>query len=94
MISCSNPRSVAASVLYEALHEKKPLMATVRQYTSPQKAVLSSADVSFLKELINGILRNLTCLEFICDKLTARPFPRRIFVQNISSSPVSIRLSS
>ena len=77
MISCSNPRSVAASVLYEALHEKKPLMATVRQYTSPQKAVLSSADVSFLKELINGILRNLTCLEFICDKLTARPFSQK-----------------
>ena len=70
MISTKNPRVIVAEILTEALHEEQPLMATVKLKAKK----LSVSDASFLKELVNGILRNKLFLEGILDILLEKPF--------------------
>ena len=70
MISSRNPRTLAAEIITEALHDGQPLMATVRK----KAKAMSSQDASFLKELVNGILRHKLYLEGILDALVEKPF--------------------
>lgn len=70
MINSKNPRTLAAEIITEALHDGQPLMATVRK----KAKTMSSQDASFLKELVNGILRHKLYLEGIVDAFVEKPF--------------------
>ena len=70
-----NSRAIAASIITEAITEQLPLQQVLVQYK-----ISNGEEHSFIQALCYGCMRFYLQLEFIADKLLAKPLPDKHFV--------------